>query len=67
MQDVALEVAKAQGLWAVMFVILLFWVLKENGKRESKYQDIIDKLTQKFEYLEKGIDNLNNKLERWVK
>ncbi len=67
METTALEVAKTQGLWAVLFVVLLFWVLKENSKREAKYQGIIEMLTQKFENIEKGIENLHDKFERWRK
>lgn len=67
METTAIELAKTQGLWALLFVILLFWVLKENSRREGKYQSIIEMLTQKFEYIERGIDTLNDKFERWGK
>lgn len=33
-----------QGIFAVLFVTLLFYVLKNNEKRETQYQNIIDKL-----------------------
>jgi len=67
MENTILELAKSQGLWAALFVFLLFWVLRENGKREGKYQDIIEKLTQKFESIEQGIEKLTDKVERWGK
>lgn len=67
METSAIELAKTQGLWALLFVILLFWILKENARRESKYQSIIEMLTQKFGNIEKSLENLNEKFERWKK
>lgn len=49
MNEEILKLAISQGLWAVLFVVLLFYVLKENSKREGNYQGIIKKLTEKFD------------------
>lgn len=57
METEAVKMAANQGLWALLFVILLFWVLKENSKRESKYQDIISKLSEDIETEVKAIKN----------
>ena len=65
MQDAIMETAITQGLWSGLFVALFFWVLRENAKREGKYQEIIDKLTQKFEHLENGIDYIKLKFDTW--
>ncbi|MGU8450910.1 BhlA/UviB family holin-like peptide, partial [Clostridium perfringens] len=35
-----------QGAFAILFSYLLFYVLKENSKREDKYQNIIEELTE---------------------
>ena len=32
------------GLWAVLFLVLLFYVLKDSRAREKKYQETIEKL-----------------------
>ena len=32
------------GLWAVLFLVLLFYVLRDSRAREKKYQETIDKL-----------------------
>ena len=55
MESKVLDLAMQQGIWAVLFVALLFFVLNENSKRESKYQDIISKLTEKFECIEQEL------------
>lgn len=36
----------SQGAWASIFLLLLFYVLKTNDKRECKYQDSISELTK---------------------
>lgn len=52
MEQGAIEFFKTQGPWALLFVVLLFWVLKENAKREANYQEIIQGLSEKFDIVE---------------
>lgn len=52
MEQEIIKVAATQGLWAVLFVVLLFWVLRENAKREDNYQQLLLDLTGKFGILE---------------
>lgn len=54
------KIIASQGVFAMLFCYLLFYVLKENGKREEKYQDIISDLTKKFNLL----DNVNKKIDK---
>ncbi|MBI6874596.1 BhlA/UviB family holin-like peptide [Clostridium aciditolerans] len=60
MENKALDLAMQHGIWAVLFVALLFFVLNENSKRESKYQDIISRLTEKFECIEQGLNGIKD-------
>ena len=46
------KMAASQGFFAMLFTALLFYVLKENSKREGRYQDIINELTEKFGVVE---------------
>ena len=55
-----LEVALQQGIWAALYIYLFFRMLKENAKREEKYQQMIDTLSGN---ILKGIDNIQNQLE----
>ncbi|MBQ0017546.1 MAG: hypothetical protein KBT30_02825 [Clostridiales bacterium] len=41
-----LDLAIKNGLWAVLFLGLLIFVLKDSTKREKKYQDTISDLTE---------------------
>ena len=52
MEQEVVKMAASQGLWAVLFVALLFWVLRENAKREANYQDLLQDLTKKLGILE---------------
>lgn len=38
--------------FAVLFVGLFVWVMKQNNTREERYQDTIDKLTEALGYVE---------------
>lgn len=53
METEALKMASSQGFFAFLFVCLLFYVLKENARRESQYQKTIDTLAQKFDIVDK--------------
>lgn len=52
MESEILKYVITQGIFAVLFVYLLMYVLKENSKREDNYQDIIKELSQKFSMIE---------------
>lgn len=41
--------AISNGIFAVLFVFLLFYQLKDSAKREKKYQDSIKSLSRSFE------------------
>lgn len=41
MTEEIVKLAANQGLWAVLAVVLLFYVLKQNEKRETGYQTTI--------------------------
>ncbi|MCR3760325.1 hypothetical protein KYB31_15200 [Clostridium felsineum] len=72
MENGIFRLAVNQGIWAALFVVLLFYILKEQEKRDKKseerernYQNIIDKLTEKFDLLngiKKDIEDVKNKI-----
>ncbi|WP_041701836.1 BhlA/UviB family holin-like peptide [Gottschalkia acidurici] len=54
-----MKVALSQGLWSALTVSLIFYILKNQEQRdvmqeqrEKNYQDIIEKLTDKFNIVE---------------
>ena len=59
MEAEALKLATNQGIWAVLTISLIFYILKTQEKRDAKqeereknYQEIIAKLTEKFNIIE---------------
>lgn len=43
-----MKLALQQGLGYAMFVLLLLYVLKTTGEREQRYQNLLDKITDKL-------------------
>ncbi len=44
MWEKVINLAIGNGLWAVLFLMLLVFVLKDSKTREQKYQDTIENL-----------------------
>ena len=52
----------SQGIFAVLFVYLLFYVLKENNAREENYQKIVNELTNTLPNIEQKLADIDKKL-----
>ncbi|WP_334305556.1 BhlA/UviB family holin-like peptide [Tepidibacter hydrothermalis] len=59
LEEKIIELASSQGIWTVLTVALIFYILKNQEKRdlrqeerEIKYQNIISKLTEKLNLVE---------------
>ena len=59
MEEKILEIASTNGIWAMLTIFLIFYILKAQEKRdqrqeerEFKYQNIISNLTEKFNLVE---------------
>lgn len=57
-----LQLLATQGAFAILFCYLLFYVLKENSKREANYQEIIKNFSDSLPDIKEDIEKLNNKL-----
>lgn len=58
METTVMNVAVSQGIWAVLEVFLLIYIVKSNEQRDTKqeereknYQTVIESLTEKFQIL----------------
>jgi hypothetical protein len=58
MENDVLKLAASQGIWALLAIVLIFYILKTQEKqdlkqqeREKNYQKIILKLTKEFEVI----------------
>lgn len=45
------NLAISNGIWAVLFLVLLFYQLKDSKTRESKYQKTIESLGKSLEII----------------
>lgn len=59
MEEKIIELASSQGIWTVLTIVLVFYILKDQEKRdfrqeerENKYQSIISNLTDKLSLVE---------------
>ncbi|WP_066869744.1 BhlA/UviB family holin-like peptide [Clostridium mediterraneense] len=52
----------SQGIFAVLFVYLLFYVLKENNAREENYQKIVNELANTLPHIEQKLADIDKKL-----
>lgn len=59
MENELIKMAATQGIWAALSLVLIFYILKNQEKRdaiqeerEKKYQNLIDQLTSKLEVLD---------------
>lgn len=58
MEQELLKYIATQGVFAALFVYLLFYVLKTSSKREENYQVIIQELSTKFNIIENIQDDI---------
>lgn len=52
MWEELIKLAVSNGIWAVLFVALLLYQLKDSATREVKYQQTIASLTDKLNIVE---------------
>ena len=62
MDNEILKLMATQGVFALLFSYLLFYVLKENSKREINYQNIVQELTELLPIIKKDVEDIKNKL-----
>lgn len=67
MWEEILQTALSNGLWAVLFCLLLMYQLRDGRTREGKYRETIDTLLQRLEILDtvaKGVSETLTMLKK---
>lgn len=67
MENVLIGALEGQGIWTICAVCLTIYVLKTSGERESKLQDLINRLTEKFSIVEdvkEDVEEIKNKINK---
>ena len=57
MESTLMNSMVTQGPWALLFLSLFWWTLKENKNRENKYIEVISKLSDEIIAEIKAIKN----------
>ena len=75
MESDVIKAASSQGFWAVLAVVLIFYILKAQERRDSKqqqreerYQELISELTLKLntvESIKKEVEDIGNTSTRF--
>ncbi|CAM5580469.1 Bacteriocin UviB [Streptomyces afghaniensis] len=52
-----------QGPFAILFVWLLIYVMKNNKERENRLQDLLDKFSDKYDLVINKLDDIKQKLK----
>lgn len=63
MENELLKYFVTQGPFAILFVWLLFWVMKANKERESRLHDLLDKFSEKYDVIIDKLDELKSKIK----
>lgn len=69
MSSEIIEVFASKGVWTLLSVLLIYYILKKQEERdkrqenrEKNYQKIISDLTSKFELIHVDVKEIKNKL-----
>ena len=62
MEAEIIKMAASQGLFAVLFVALLFYVLRHNERREERLMSCLEKLTTDVGEIKSDIEDLKEKV-----
>ena len=57
-----LKIAGAQGIWCVLSIFLLCWVIRNNKDRESRYMEQLDKCNTRETEYQKIIQTFTNEI-----
>ena len=66
MWNEAINLAISNGIFAVLFLLLLLYVLKDSNIREKKYQQTIEKLSDSFSeltILKEHVDDISSDVD----
>lgn len=67
MEQEIIKMAFTYGIFGVLFVYLFFYMLKDSKNRETKYQELLDKLTDRFgvvDAIKIDVDYIKDKISK---
>ena len=62
-EELITRAAVEQGIWAILFVSLFFYQLKESKRREERLMAFIDDIAQQFKILDSRTNKISCDLD----
>ncbi|PWK07491.1 BhlA/UviB family holin-like peptide [Tumebacillus permanentifrigoris] len=59
-----IAIFQGQGPWALLFVVLFMWNLRENKQREGRLIDVIDRLSEKYDEMAVDLHDIKETLKK---
>lgn len=63
MEEVLIELASKEGMFAVLFVALFIYQIMDSRNREKRLMDFIEEITKQFDSLAKQYEKLADDVE----
>lgn len=63
MEEILMNLASKEGLFACLFVALFIFTIVDSRKREAKLMDFMNELTKQFEALARQYEKLSNDVD----
>ena len=60
--ELLLEAGLSQGIWCGLSIFLLFWVVRNNKERETRYMTQLDKCNNRESEYQKIIQTFTNEI-----
>lgn len=61
--DAGLQQIITQGIWCILFIVMLYITLKNNKERESKYEVILSEQSQSLNLITDTLSRMNEKID----
>jgi hypothetical protein len=62
MESEVIKYFLTQGPWAIVFIWLLFYVMRRNTEREGRLHDLLDKFSDKYDVVIEELRDIKNKI-----
>jgi hypothetical protein len=62
MESEVIKYFLTQGPWAIVFIWLLFYVMRRNTEREGRLHDLLDKFSDKYDVVIEELRDIKNRI-----
>jgi hypothetical protein len=62
MESEVIKYFLTQGPWAIVFIWLLFYVMRRNTEREGRLHDLLDKFSDKYDVVIEELRDIKDRI-----